>query len=137
MNVIVGGVVKKDNKYLLVKEGLEEFYGMYNIPAGKLDENELLIDGAKREIKEETGYDVDIKGIIHIGNTKQMVSVIFLCETVSNQEEFDKDEILSTEWFTYDEIVELKDHLRSPNLLIDAIRCADEDKIYSLDILKM
>ena len=137
MNIIVGGVIKKENKYLLVKEKSEQFYGMYNIPAGHLNERELLIDGAKREIKEETGYDVNVNGIIQIGNTKEMVSVIFLCEIVSDPASFDKNEIMATEWFTYDEIVALKDNLRSPDLLIDAIQCTEENNICSLDILKM
>ena len=69
--IIVGGIIKNsDNKYLLIKERKEKYYGMYNIPAGHLEENELLIDGAKREIKEETGYTVDVKGIVQVGDTE-------------------------------------------------------------------
>lgn len=136
MNIIVGGIIRKNNKYLLVKEALKQFYGMYNIPAGHLEADESIMDGTKREIKEETGFDVDLKGLIQIGNTKQMISFIFLCEAISEEGEYDKEEILSTEWFTYDEIIKLKDNLRSPDLLVDAIRCVEENKIYSLEIIK-
>ena len=47
--IIVGGIIKNnENKYLLVKENKEKYRGMYNLPAGHLKENELLIDAVKR-----------------------------------------------------------------------------------------
>ena len=136
MNIIVGGIIKKDNKYLLVKEAKEEYYGMYNIPAGHLDEGELLIDGAKREIKEETGYDVNITGIIQIASTKECLILIFMGNPISKQGDYDKAEILSTNWLTYEEIIKIKDKLRAPKLLVEAIKCEKENKIYSLELIK-
>ena len=94
--IIVGGVIKNnDNKYLMIREKKKEKYGMYNIPAGKLNENEILIDGAKREIKEETGYDVNVKGIVQIGSTKLFTSFIFYAEISFEQGQYNTDEILS------------------------------------------
>ena len=137
MNIIVGGVIKNNkNQYLLVKENKNKFYGMYNIPAGHLDKNELLTDGAKREIKEETGYDVEFNGIVQIANTKDFISVIFCGIIKSEQGIYDSEEIATTEWYTLDEIVNLKDKLRSPDLLIDAVTCVEDNKIYSLDLIK-
>lgn len=46
--VIVGGVVEKDGKFLLVQESKEKCRGKWNIPAGHLDPNETIFDGAKR-----------------------------------------------------------------------------------------
>ena len=135
--IIVGGIIKNDdNKYLLIKERKEKYYGMYNLPAGHLEENELLMNGAKREIKEETGYDVDIKGIIQIGNTEKFTSFIFYCEIVSDQELFNIDEIMSVEWLSYEEINNISDKLRSSDLLLDAIERAEKNKIFSLDIIR-
>ena len=134
--IIVGGVIKRKDKYLLIKEKKEKYYGMYNIPAGHLEENELLLDGAKREIKEETGYDVDLKGIVHIGNTQEFTSLIFYCEVTSSQELYNHDEIISVDWFTFDEINNIKDKLRSKELILDAIKRVEDNKIYPLDIIK-
>ena len=135
--IIVGGIVKNnDNKYLIIKERKEKYYGMYNLPAGHLEEKELLLDGTKREIKEETGYDVDIKGIIQIGNTEKFTSFIFYCEIISNQEEYNSDEILSVEWLTYEEIINIADKFRSPELTLDAIKRVEDNKIYSLDMIR-
>ena len=66
--VIVGCVIEKDGKYLLVQEAQEKCYGKWNLPAGHLDPNETIIDAAKREAKEETGCDVEPTGICQIGN---------------------------------------------------------------------
>ena len=135
--IIVGGIIKNsDNKYLLIKERKEKYYGMYNLPAGHLEENELLIDGAKREIKEETGYDVDVKGIVQIGNTEKFTSFIFYCEITSAQESYNNDEIMSVEWLSYDEINSFSDKLRSPDLILDAIKRIEDNKVYPLDIIK-
>ena len=135
--IIVGGIIKNDdNKYLLIKERKEKYYGMYNLPAGHLEENELLIDGAKREIKEETGYDVDVKGIIQIGSTEKFTSFIFYCEITPIQESCNSDEIMSVEWLSFDEIKNISDKLRSPELILDAIERVDDNKIYPLDIIK-
>lgn len=135
--IIVGGIIKNnDNKYLMIREKKKEKYGMYNIPAGQLEENEILIDGAKREIKEETGYDVIVKGIVQIGSTKTFTSFIFYSEISSKQDSYDTDEILSVEWLSYDEIKNNYNNLRSPELLLDAIKCVEDNKIYPLDIIK-
>ena len=136
MNIVVGGVIKRDDKYLLVEEAKKEFYGMFNLPAGRLDKDEFLLDGAKREIKEETGYDVDIKGIVQIGNARGMVKFIFLCEVVSGESDYDHEEILSTSWLTYEEILNIKDKLRSAELLITAIKRSVDGKIYPVDIIE-
>ena len=63
MKIIVGGVIEKDGKVLLVQEKQDECYGKWNIPAGHLDCNESIIEGARREIKEEVGIDINGKPI--------------------------------------------------------------------------
>ena len=60
MKVIVGGIIEKDGKYLLVQEAQEKAYKKWNFPAGHLDFNESLKQGAIREINEETGCDVEL-----------------------------------------------------------------------------
>lgn len=92
MPVIVGGVVEKDGKYLLVQEAKEKCRGKWNIPAGHLDPNETIFDAAKREVKEESGLDVELTGVCQIGNKKPengiFVSVIFSTKVLGESIKF-------------------------------------------------
>lgn len=56
MNVIVGVVIERDDKYLLVQEAKERCRGKWNLPAGHLDPNETILAGAKREASSSACY---------------------------------------------------------------------------------
>lgn len=139
--LVVGGVIKKDNKFLLVQEAKEECFGKWNLPAGRLDEGETIFEGAIREIKEETGLQVELKGILQIGNKKlknaDFVSIIFHTSPLTDEIKFDYNEIMDAKWFTYDEIMNMKENLRSPELIINAIEKAYNNDYVSLDLIKI
>ena len=62
--VLVGTAVVENGKVLLVKEKKANVAGLLNLPAGHLEAGENLIEGAKRELKEETGFDSEIDTLI-------------------------------------------------------------------------
>ena len=125
MPIIVGGVLEKDGKYLLVQEAQEKCYGKWNLPAGHLDPNETIFEAAKREIKEESGLDVELTGVCQIGNKKLesdvFVSVIFSTKVLGGDIKFDPDEILDVKWFSYEELLSTKVQLRSEKFIMGAI----------------
>ncbi|KAE9548262.1 hypothetical protein FO519_008526 [Halicephalobus sp. NKZ332] len=56
---VVGGVIWKENKVLVLKRAANDFMGgIYELPSGKVEENEDLIHALRREILEETGLKV-------------------------------------------------------------------------------
>lgn len=114
MKVIVGGIIEKNGKYLLVQEAQEKAYKKWNFPAGHLDFNESLKEGAIREIKEETGCDVELEGVCYIANKvledDLFVMVVFNAKLVKETIKFDKEEILDVKWFDYDEIINKMDN---------------------------
>ena len=109
MKVIVGGIIEKGGKYLLVQEAKKKCYKKWNFPAGHLDFNESLEQGAIREIKEETGCDVKLNGICYIANrileNELFVMIVFNAIIINEKISFNKEEILDAKWFDYDEIV--------------------------------
>lgn len=48
-----------DGRVLLARRAHEPFRGFWDIPGGFLDEGEHPLDGIRRELKEETGLDVE------------------------------------------------------------------------------
>ena len=124
--VVVGGVIEKNGKFLLVQEAKEKCRGKWNIPAGHLDPNESIFDGAKREVKEETGCDVELTGVLQIGN-RVLKEII----------EYDKNEILDVKWFTYEELLNMKEELRDYNWIINSISALIENKVANIDLVKM
>ena len=115
--VVAGVVVEKDSKYLLVQEKKELVYGLWNLPAGKVDEGETVEEAAVREAKEEVGYKVRLIKKIYVDHKPIHV---FSAEIVGGKFEFPKDEILDAKWFTFEEIRKMKDKLRG-NWIIESI----------------
>ena len=139
--IIVGGVIKKDNKYLLVQEGQKKCKGKWNIPAGHLDPNENIFEGAKREILEECGYEVEITGIAEIANRvvpdTEILFVVFSTEVIGGEARYDGDEILDIKWCTYEDVISMYDELRSYDLIVNAITAVEENNITDKELIKV
>lgn len=140
MKIVVGGIIKEDDKILLIQEAKESCYGMWNIPAGKLELNEFIKDGALREIKEETGLDAELNGIIQIGNQTinddKLIYIIFSANVKEVIEGWHTDETLQTKLFTIEEIKNMKDSIRSYDLLSLAIEKVLNNQIMPLSLIE-
>jgi 8-oxo-dGTP diphosphatase len=53
-------ILVENGKILLVKRGREPFKGDWAVPGGRIEDNETAEECAIREMKEETGVDVEI-----------------------------------------------------------------------------
>lgn len=139
--VIVGGVIEKDGKFLLVQEAKEKCRGKWNIPAGHLDPDETIFDGAKREVFEETGCKVELTGILQIANKvvkdNMWVGVVFSTKLVEENINFDKTEILDVKWFTYEELLSMKTELRSYDWIINSVSALIKNQVADIDIVKI
>ena len=62
----VGGVVVQSGRALIVKRAHEPRKGEWSLPGGIVELGETLIDAARREIKEETGLDVDVGEVLEV-----------------------------------------------------------------------
>ncbi len=56
--------VLNQNKVLLVRRGRAPFAGSWSLPGGRIEGGETPREAARRELKEETGIEADVEGIL-------------------------------------------------------------------------
>jgi len=141
MKVVVNVLIKQNNKILMVKEAAGNERNKWNFPAGHLDENENIFDGAVREAREETGYNVKLTGIIDIQNlvtdNKHVLLIMFAGEIIDGEVSFDESEILDVKFINISEIYKMTDaELRSAELRKRSVQLLEDGKIYPLEIIR-
>jgi ADP-ribose pyrophosphatase YjhB (NUDIX family) len=62
----VGAVIVRDGRALVVRRGHEPRKGEWSLPGGSLELGESLEDAVRREMKEETGLDVEVGAILEV-----------------------------------------------------------------------
>ena len=141
-NTTVACVVEREGRFLMVEERDKRTGAMvFNQPAGHLEQGESLQDAALRETLEETGWTVNLTGIISIAlydaptNGLTYHRTTFCADPVSQAEDATIDpDIHCVHWLDYGEIVAISDRLRSPLVLttLDAYRLG---RRYPLDLI--
>ena len=62
----VGIVVLRDNQVLMIQRGREPRRGQWSIPGGKQRLGETWRETAAREVREETGVEIEVVGIVDV-----------------------------------------------------------------------
>ncbi len=125
MKLIVGCIVVKDDSFIIVKEAKKHVYGKWNLPLGHLDEDENIINGAKRESEEETGLKLKLTGFVGVYQNKEsnkdgtVLKIILAAEPEGDDKiKFPSDELLDVKWVTFEDFFSLPvEDLRSKDVL--------------------
>lgn len=64
--IVLTGIIKNGDMFLVVKRSEDDalFPGAWEFPGGHLEDGETILEGLKRELKEEIGFTDKIKPII-------------------------------------------------------------------------
>ena len=110
--IVNGGFIVQNGKFLLMKRADNDTFlpGVWEIPGGKLEFGEDPLIGAKREVKEEAGLDVELISPLSIwtygdnsGGT-QYIQIDYLCKVVGYGEVKLSEEHSDFAWITYGEL---------------------------------
>jgi len=62
----VGALIFERDEILLVERGREPLKGYWSLPGGVLETGETLAEGVRREVREETGLEIEPLGVLEI-----------------------------------------------------------------------
>ena len=66
ISIGVGAVVFRGGEVLVIKRGKPPFEGRWSIPGGGLEHGERVIDAVRREVREETGLEIEIIALLDV-----------------------------------------------------------------------
>lgn len=114
----VAAILERDGRFLLVKEQLGEGNpdtAKWSHPAGWIEVGEHPIEGIKREVKEETGFDFTPTHILGVYSnvrrdiasekgTPHAIKLVFAGQLGETPTSVLNDDVSETHWFTLGEI---------------------------------
>ena len=62
----VGAVIVDEGRVLLIRRGSEPLKGHWSLPGGLLEVGESLEEGVRREVREETGLEVEVLELVEL-----------------------------------------------------------------------
>jgi 8-oxo-dGTP pyrophosphatase MutT (NUDIX family) len=129
---IVDCLVEHEGKFLVIMESKSGREGRYNLPGGHVDDFETIAEAAIREVKEESGYQVELTGFLGIYQSiypEKQLNVggpVYLAKVTGGeaQASVEHPEVV---WMTADEILEVADAGKfwtsyPPDLIRDYLR---------------
>jgi ADP-ribose pyrophosphatase YjhB (NUDIX family) len=113
----VGALIIEGDRILLVERGREPLKGWWSLPGGVVEVGERLEDAARREVREETGLEVEIVCLLEVferimrdaaGRPEyHWVLMDYLCRPTGG-ELGAADDASSVRWVTEPELLDLK-----------------------------
>lgn len=109
---VAGVVINKQEQWLVVKKAYSGLKGRWSLPAGFVNEGETVDQAILRELKEETGLDCEIAGLIGFrsGVIREEISdnmAIFHCQLKDEEQRLtiQEEELLEAGWIDPKELI--------------------------------
>lgn len=112
-NIRITGILIENNEILVVQQKLSDKRS-WSLPGGRLERGETLSQGLIREMKEETGLDVEIVRMLYIcdvaSSSNTILHITFLIKRIGGEielpsNEFDENPIHDVKFVPVSELV--------------------------------
>lgn len=113
----VGAVIVDDDRVLLVKRAHEPLKGEWSLPGGAVEVGETLAEAVSREVREETGLQVEIGPVVEVidrvhrapdGRVEfHFVIVDYLCAAIGGHLGASSD-AADVRWTSFDDLASYK-----------------------------
>ena len=127
-DITVAAVTETDGRFLLVEERINRRL-VYNQPAGHVERGETLLAAVVREVREETAWRFEPRGLLGVYLWRNPASGRSTMRFAFTGAVTDHDAgqlldhgIVQTHWFSRTELLERQPRLRSPLVL----RCVED-----------
>jgi ADP-ribose pyrophosphatase YjhB (NUDIX family) len=103
--IVVGAVCTWNDRVLLCKRAIEPRRGYWTMPAGFMEERESVEEGARREVLEEAGVDVELGPLLGVWSVPRISQVHVMFQGRMRSAHFEAgEESAEVRFFAWDEI---------------------------------
>lgn len=107
----MGVIVVQEGKVLLARQHLSQGQDFWIVPGGGLKKREGLLDCARREMAEETGFEIEPVRLLYLGDffkgERHVVDTFWLGRIVGGELKRREDEIDSLRFFDLEQLSQL------------------------------
>jgi 8-oxo-dGTP diphosphatase len=138
--LVVTASIINDDKVLIIKENKPNALNKWTFPGGHIEYGEDILVAAKREVKEETGLDIELVGTTGVYNfisstNDQVILFHFIGEVTDGHINLEEEGITDSKWIKVNELAKFKkEDLREPQVLNQIIDNLLKDKVHSISL---
>jgi 8-oxo-dGTP diphosphatase len=115
--------VVRTGQVLLVKHSYD--LGLWGLPGGMVEPGESTEDAAIREVREETGLEVVMTGLLAIGDRGDRLIIVHGADVVGGEVMADPGEIEEVRWFSRDDLAQVNGSVFALGAEIAALATAE------------
>ncbi|MEH7332043.1 NUDIX hydrolase [Neobacillus drentensis] len=138
--LVVSVSIFKDEEVLIIKENKPSALNKWNFPSGRIESGEDVLYAAKREVKEETGLDVELTSSTGIYNFissagSQVILFHFTGEVTGGSLIIEEDEIIDCKWVKVNDLADFDNkELRDASVIKQIVNNLVHKNFYSINI---
>ncbi|WP_044639791.1 NUDIX hydrolase [Risungbinella massiliensis] len=139
--VLVASVsIFSGDKVLIIRENKPTAVDKWNFPSGHIEYGEDILYSARREVKEETGLDVNLIGTTGVYNfisstNNQVILFHFIGEVTGGFLNLQEDEITDSKWIKINDLVTFENEdLREPKVVKQIIHNLLKENFHSISV---